>query len=221
MGSWLQAMPVSNCGLKLDDEAVRVAVGLRLGLNLCLPHSCLCGTLVDADGLHAFVCKRSSNRTMRHWTLNDIVWRAFTSAGIPAIKEPPGLARTDGKRPDGLSLIPWHGGKSVTWDVTVVCALANSYVEMAAREAGAVAEHAAANKIDKYSSLPACYIFEPVAVDNLGTGYQQSDLGRRIRSITGNNNETTFLFQRISVAIQRFNATLLRESFVMPDDSDS
>ena len=82
--------------------------------------------------------------------LNDIVWRAFTSAGIPAIKEPPGLARTDGKRPDGLSLIPWHGGKSVTWDVTVVCALANSYVEMAAREAGAVAEHAAANKIDKH-----------------------------------------------------------------------
>jgi hypothetical protein len=225
-GSWLQAMPVSNCGLKLDDEAVRVAVGLRLGLNLCLPHSCPCGTLVDADGLHAFVCKRASNRTTRHWALNDIVWRAFTSAGIPAIKEPPGLARTDGKRPDGLSLIPWHGGKSVTWDVTVVCALANSYVELAAREAGAVAEHAAANKIDKYSSLPACYIFEPVAVDNLGTLNSSaivflSDLGRRISSITGNNNETTFLFQRISVAIQRFNATLLRESFVMPDDSDS
>jgi hypothetical protein len=37
-GSWLQAMPVPNCGLKLDDEAVRVAVGLRLGLNLCLPY---------------------------------------------------------------------------------------------------------------------------------------------------------------------------------------
>jgi hypothetical protein len=107
----------------------------------------------------------------------------------------------------------------------VVCTLANSYVELAAREAGAVAEHTAANKIDKYSSLPACYIFEPVAIDNLDTLNSSavvflSDLGRRISSITGNNIETT-LFQRLSVAIQRFNATLLRESFVMPDDTDS
>ena len=136
------------------------------------------------------------------------------------------LERTvDRRRPDGLSLIPWHGGKSVTWDVTVVCALANSYVELAAMEAGVVAEHAAANKIDKYSSLPGYYIFEPVAVDNLGSLNSLavvllSDLGRRISSITGNNNETTFLFQRISVAIQRFSATLLRESFAMPINSD-
>jgi hypothetical protein len=39
--------------------------------------------------------------------------------------------------------------------------VANSYVELAVREAGAVAEHAAVNKIGKYRSLPACYIFEP------------------------------------------------------------
>jgi hypothetical protein len=57
------------------------------------------------------------------------------------------------------------------------------------------------------------YIFEPAAVDNLGTLNSSAvvfllDLGRRISSITGNNNETNFLFQRISVAIQRFNATL-------------
>jgi hypothetical protein len=107
----------------------------------------------------------------------------------------------------------------------VVCALANSYVELAAREAGAVAEHMAAIKIDKYScSLPACYIFEPAAVDNLGTLNSSavvflSDLGHRSSSITGNNE--TILLQRISVAIQRFNATLLRESFVMHDDSDN
>jgi hypothetical protein len=73
---------------------------------------------------------------MRHWALNYIVWRAFISAGIPAIKVPPGLARTDGKRPDGRSLIPWHGGKSAYWDATVVCALANSYVELAGEKLG-------------------------------------------------------------------------------------
>ena len=28
-GDWLLALPIASCGLKLDDEAVRVAVGTR------------------------------------------------------------------------------------------------------------------------------------------------------------------------------------------------
>ena len=37
-GDWLQAMPISSCGSRLDDEAVGIGVGLRLGLTLCVPH---------------------------------------------------------------------------------------------------------------------------------------------------------------------------------------
>jgi len=33
-GDWLLALPIANCRLRLDDEAVRVAVGMRLGLAL-------------------------------------------------------------------------------------------------------------------------------------------------------------------------------------------
>ena len=33
-----------------------------------------------------------------------------------------------------------------------------------------------------------------------------NNLGHRLAQITGENRETTFLYQRLSVAIQRFNA---------------
>ena len=33
--------------LRLDDEVLRIAVGIRLGSNLCDPHECTCGSLVD------------------------------------------------------------------------------------------------------------------------------------------------------------------------------
>jgi len=49
----------------LFDEAVRVAVGMRLGLSLCVPNNCHCGTLVDAQGLHAMVCKKAPGKIVR------------------------------------------------------------------------------------------------------------------------------------------------------------
>ena len=55
IGHWQRALPISPCGLRLDEEAVRVAVGIRLGLRLCEPHTCLCGAMVDARGLRSFV----------------------------------------------------------------------------------------------------------------------------------------------------------------------
>jgi hypothetical protein len=59
-GDWLQALPISSCGLRLDDESVCVAVGLRLGANLCDQHLCPCGAAVDCRGTHGLSCKKSS-----------------------------------------------------------------------------------------------------------------------------------------------------------------
>ena len=39
---WLHALPLSGCGLRLDDRAIHIAVGLRLGANICEPHQCPC-----------------------------------------------------------------------------------------------------------------------------------------------------------------------------------
>ena len=41
-GDWLLAIPISSCGLRLDDEAIRIAVGLRLGCKIGEPHDCMC-----------------------------------------------------------------------------------------------------------------------------------------------------------------------------------
>lgn len=224
-GDWLFAFPVSSCGLKLDDEAVRVGVGLRLGLDVCVPHSCRCDAQVDARGLHAFVCKRARGRTLRHHALNDVVARAFVSAGIPVIKEPTGLFRTDGKRPDGMTLIPWQAGKPVIWDATVTCTSADSYIDASAREAGAAAEIAAARKSAKYIDLSSQYEFHPIAVETQGPLNESacellSDIGRRITQLSGDDRESFFLFQRISVVVQRFNSVLLHDSFCVVDQPE-
>jgi len=60
-GDWLHAFPFSFCGLRLDDEAVRVVIGLRLGMEFCVLHQCHCGTKVAAMDLFA----RSS------WQINE------------------------------------------------------------------------------------------------------------------------------------------------------
>ena len=94
---WLNALPIISCGLRLDDEAVRVAVSLRLGVDICQLHTCFCEAAVDVKGSHALSCKRSNGRIIRHNNLNDIILPSLTRANIPATKEPNGLFRTDGK----------------------------------------------------------------------------------------------------------------------------
>ena len=105
---WLYALPITACGLRLSAEAIRVAVGLRLGLNICEPHPCPCGAMITSRGTHGLSCKRSSDRSTRHQQINDAIWRALKRADVLSTKEPAGLLRDDGKRPDGLT---WCHGK--------------------------------------------------------------------------------------------------------------
>jgi hypothetical protein len=65
----------------------------------------------------------------------------------------------------------------------------------------------------------------PVAIETLGplSASSQtflSEIGRRIAQRTRDPRETAFLFQRISVAIQRFNTVCLANTFELADDSD-
>jgi len=222
---WLHALPISNCGLRLDNESVRVAVGLRLGLNICVPHTCQCGALVDARGLHGLSCKLAFGRMARHQHINDLIWRAVNKADVPAVKEPVGLFRSDGKRPDGKTLIPWYQGKRVTWDVTVINTLAESYVCSNSVSPGYAAELAAERKLEKYSSLPNNILFQPLAFETLGpinvSGIDfLSDLGNRLKKSSGEPRSTEFLFQQLSIAVQIYNSVAFNGTFSFLVDSD-
>ena len=81
----------------------------------------------------------------------------------------PDLTRTDGKRPDGKSLIPWSNGKPLVWDVTVTDTLANTYVYASSQNAGAAAAAAETRKQTKYSHLSTNYNFTPIALETFGT----------------------------------------------------
>jgi len=215
---WLHALPIASCGLLLDDEAVRVAIGFRLGAKVCEPHICVCGSQVDARGIHCLSCKRSSGRISRHNNINDIICRALIKAGVPAKKEPVGLSRSDGKRPDGLTLIPWCSGRCAVWDVTVVDTLAKSYINVTTSTTAGAAELAHTRKMSKYLALSSSYEVIPVAIETLGpmnsTGAEFiRDLGRKMALQSGDPRETGFLWQRLSIALQRFNAVCFRGCF--------
>ena len=100
-----------------------------------------------------------------------------------------------------------------------------SYIGDSATNAGSAAEAATTRKAAKYAGLERTHIFQPVAVENLGTMNASAygflaGLGQKISAISSDNRETCYLFQRISVLIQRFNATLLHESFADENRSD-
>ena len=107
----------------------------------------------------------------------------------------------------------------------MVTTLAESYIASSSRSAGAAAENAAGRKTNKYSDLSSCYIFQPIAIETLGAINTSaidilSQLGSRICQVSGELRSTQFLFQRLSVVLQRYNSILLYQSFVAVDDAD-
>ena len=184
----------------MDDNTIRVAVGLHLGSSLCRPHSCQhCGAEMDHLATHGLRCKRSEGRFFRHSAINDILSRAFSSAKIPSRLGPTGLDCDDGKRPDGMTMVPWKFGKPLVWDATCPDTLAPSYHAMATGAVAAAEEW-------KYSYLDHGHSFTPVAIETRGANGPKSlvflkDLCRRQQ--TGEAKSFPYLLQRLSVAVQR------------------
>jgi len=106
----------------------------------------------------------------------------------------------------------------LAWDVTVSDTYAESHLADTATTAGATADKVASNKVAKYRQIANSHIFVPVAIESAGTWNHQAvelvqELGRRMTAVTEDTREATYLFQRMSVALQRDNVVSFHSTF--------
>lgn len=87
--SWLKAIPSPNIGTLLDNNTLRICVGLRLGTPLCRPHICICGTQVTEFGIHGLSCQKSAGRDARHTELKNIISQSLSTINFPSLLQPP------------------------------------------------------------------------------------------------------------------------------------
>jgi len=112
---------------------------------------------------------------------------------------------------------------NVRWRITAILKIENSIsqqrVDSTATKPGAPALKTAQNKIDRYAELPNTHIFYLFSVETAGTWHDiaiemTEEIDRRITMITEDARETTFLFQRPSIALQRENAVSFHHTMV-------
>ena len=136
--------------------------------------------------------------------------RGFTSAKVPFHLEPSGLHRTDGK-----CASRWHnGGPLEEWKAPHLgCDVPGhlcSLILPCHLGIEAVAALAEEREVTKYVHLTPVHLFSPIIVETMGvfsphTKALVTDLGRRLTQTTRKEAATTYLFQRLSVAVQQNN----------------
>ena len=178
----LNAFPVSSLGLRMDNESVRIAVGLRLSVPLCQPHRCChCGAEVDEFARHGLSCVKSEGHHFRHAAINSIVQRALSSAQIPSRLEPSGLSRLAVSEAGAVAV----AAEKRKCDLYQCLTTSHHFIPIVVETSGVIG---------------------PVAIDFI------NDLGNRIHVHTLEPKSRTYLLQRISVAVQWGNAVSIMGS---------
>ena len=149
--------------------------------------------------------RKGEGRHSCHAAINNIIIkRSLAAAQIPSMLEPTGLCKSDGRRPDGVTIIPWKTGRTLVWDVT--CTDTYAHVAHATREARTVAALAEEKKA-KYLDLAQTHHFVAVVVETtsiIGTDALDffADIGSRARAVSNEVQSRSFILQQVTVALQ-------------------
>ena len=159
--------------------------------------TCICGSQVKENGLHGLSCLKSAGKRSRHDSINDLFKRSLVSAGFPSVLELISTCLEVGKRPDGMTMVPWSKGKALLWDATCVDTYVASHINLSSVTAGAAASEPEVKKQNKYRSLSNDYNFVAVGVETSGVlGKQASkflkDLGKKLIAATGEPTSSSF-----------------------------
>ena len=127
------------------------------------------------------------------------------------------MTRTDGKRPDGATVLPYERGLPMAWDATIVHTCAQSYRQLTSVNAGAATGAAEIRKRRKYSALSERIDFRPVGLETLGPFGPSAiellhSIASRIRARTGDSGARVRLYRQIAAAVQIGNAACIIEA---------
>ena len=209
-GDWLHAAPIASVGLKLMDKEIRISVAKRLRVWTCTPHTCICGKLADARGLHGLSCRKSTPRHQRHAMLTDIIWRAIKRAEIPANRN----QQDSSQVVINAQMEPlWSRGRKAnrshgTSPFLIPSLTRTSIWHHRKQELQLDKRHRRRTPTTLTSPL---LIFYPIAIETACSWDVQAlevieEIGRWVTEATEDPKETMYLFQRLSMAIQRGNA---------------
>jgi len=135
-------------GTKVDDDSLRIVVGLHLGVPIVAKHTSVCGSKVDSLGTHDLTCRCSSGHDPWHAAVNETtILRALVSGSVPAV------SHDHGKRPDSMTLIPW-------WQAALrLCIYLLKWCSQLANSAESA-------KVRKYSSLSPSFLLFSIVCGN-------------------------------------------------------
>ena len=154
----------------MGNYCISICVGLRLGVLVATPTFVIkvAAPWMSIYALHGLSCVKSQGRHPFHNNLNEVIPSSLTAADVPSQKEPYGLARSDGKCPDGVMMMPWSCGRPLIWDTTCSDTFKKSYLHVTTNCPGAVADLAESRKVEMYHHLKNTHIVAPVAVESSG-----------------------------------------------------
>ena len=92
--------------------------------------------------------------------------------------------------------------------------MSQPYIDKCSVNPSAAADTRETQKISKYRNLANDYFFVPVGIEIFGPWGTEGhklvkSIGKKITEVTGEKRSTSFLFQRIGIAIQRGNASCI------------